>query len=83
MAMRALVLILAGLLMAGCASGRGMTTFKHPTTGEIKTCEWTDPPSIWIEMFCIPCYYAQKDAYPRCKNGLEAKGYTLIEAVPK
>lgn len=83
MAARGPIVLLIALALAGCASGRGTTTFKHPTTGEVKMCEWTDPPSIWTEMFCIPCYYAQKDAYPRCKNSLEEKGFVLIEAAPR
>lgn len=76
-------LLLAVVLLAGCASSRGATTFRHPATGDVRACEWTDPPGIWTEMLCVPCYYAWKDSYPRCKRTLEEKGYVLVEALSR
>ena len=50
--------------------------YRHPTTGDSKTCLDDARPSIWTEIFCLPCYYQAKgNAYADCKNTLEAQGY--------
>ena len=58
--------LLVVLLLSGCAS----TAYKHPTTGAVRACR-DDRPSIWQEMFCVPCYYAAQrtSTYYDCQIG--------------
>jgi hypothetical protein len=64
--------LLVVLLLSGCAS----TAYKHPTTSAVRACR-DDRPSIWQEMFCVPCYYAaqRRSTYYDCQQALEAQGY--------
>lgn len=76
------VLVVVGLLsLNACASSKGSTAFKHPTTGDVTSCAW-DGDQTWLEILCPPCYHAgvRPTGYSDCKEGLEAKGYVMGEA---
>jgi len=77
--MRYVLMLLIAAMSLSCTTPATVTSgnqYRHPTTGDSKTCNDDARPSIWTEMFCTPCYYqAKANAYADCKNGLEAQGY--------
>lgn len=56
-------------------------TFRHPTTGDVKTCtENPNTGAAWA-LICIPCWVtAYKNEYASCKTGLEEAGYGRVSA---
>lgn len=75
--MRSVLLVPVALLLVGCANHYQVATYRHPTTGEVGTCQRVDNGFIGGPLIQRSPIYELAD-YATCKTAAERAGFIRV-----